>query len=188
MPMLQLLLSTSGCGTSLDLKTLSDWAESQKLERDNLEKDHRYVQSNSVNPLVLLGDKWRKDYDEHFQKLNKCEALMGQLVKGVGEIREIFHRERRQGRITYQDEHNHVFERKRLQEMCKNGLLKVGNYVKARESLHEHLANWTRQVHHHRLSLNQTGKDLDGKLAAFQRFDRNLESVGVCFLQSTACG
>ena len=36
-----------------------------------------------------------------------------------------------------------------------------------------------RHVHHHRLSLVQTQKDLDGKLVAFQRFDRDLESVSV---------
>ena len=85
-----------------------------------MEATHRYIQSSSVNPLVLLCDKWRKDYDEHFQKLNKwlvsyqrcyvvheitgmcSEALIGQLLKGVGEIRDVFHRERKQGRKLQQ--------------------------------------------------------------------------------------
>ncbi|XP_065829275.1 serine/threonine-protein kinase TBK1-like [Oscarella lobularis] len=108
-----------------------------------------------------------KEFDTWLSTLQHC-------VKVVKEIREMFYRERKQGRISYLDEHNHIFEKKRLYDTTKKARAFVLKFVSARETLHEQLSKWIRTIGHQREIMQQVLFDVKKEENEYKQFDEEL--------------
>ncbi|XP_062522503.1 serine/threonine-protein kinase TBK1-like [Corticium candelabrum] len=183
--MLRVMFSRISHDISVDERHLTETANSKKLQRRRLDECYQHSGPEREGSPRMLCESWKEGYLPHFRGLDKCDARVDHLLKGVGEIREMFHKERRQGRISFHDEHSHTFEKTRLQEMCRHMRTKASDCIRIRGFLHDQLATWARRVSSHRLHVSQMHKDQDAKLAAFEKLEKELTDWQDMFERST---
>eukprot|EP00118_Oscarella_pearsei_P011377 m.76120 g.76120 ORF g.76120 m.76120 type:complete len:755 (+) comp35969_c0_seq1:593-2857(+) len=157
-----------------NLNFLDSYFEHHHSEFMAIDSQDLLQETSGTGPDELC-TSWEHVCREQMKDFEKWDAIVTHSVKLVGEIWETFHKERKQGRISYLDEHNHVFEKKKLYEVTRKVFGFANNFVSAREVLHEHFAKWLRRFGHQKDSMKQMLRQMADKQSAYQGLEDKLK-------------